>query len=94
MILQNPPFGTKQNAGADLRFVRAALDRLKPGGRLYSLHKTSTRAGVLRKATVDGVAEAKVVAELRWELPRTYKHQRKETADIAVDLIRFQKPPE
>ncbi|KAI6219895.1 MTS domain-containing protein [Aphelenchoides besseyi] len=90
LVLMNPPFGTKNNEGTDLRFVRTALETIKPDGSVYSLHKTSTRSGIQRRAqTWESVAT--VVAELRWELPRTYKHQRKETLDIAVDLIRFRK---
>ena len=40
----NPPFGTKNNAGIDLALLKtAALKGLKPGGTLFSLHKSSTQ---------------------------------------------------
>jgi putative methylase len=87
----NPPFGTKNNTGIDLQFVQVALGVLKPNGSIYSLHKTSTRDGILRKATSWPNVTASVVAELRWELPKTYRHQRKQTLDIAVDLVHYKK---
>lgn len=92
LIIMNPPFGTKNNEGTDLRFVQTALKFLKPGGgSVYSLHKTSTREGIMRKTATWEAVTPNVVAELRWELPKTYKHQRKQTLDIAVDLIRYKK---
>ncbi|KAI1723495.1 methyltransferase small domain-containing protein [Ditylenchus destructor] len=43
IIVTNPPFGTKGNSGTDLKFIELGLSLLKPGGHLYSLHKTATR---------------------------------------------------
>ena|SRR3990167_2836105 len=40
VIITNPPFGTKKNAGIDVRFVQTAL---KFAPVVYSLHKTTTR---------------------------------------------------
>jgi len=40
-VVMNPPFGTKHNAGMDMRFLEVAL-RLANSS-VYSLHKTSTR---------------------------------------------------
>lgn len=40
-VIMNPPFGTKHNAGMDMRFLEVAM-RLANGA-VYSLHKTSTR---------------------------------------------------
>jgi putative methylase len=87
----NPPFGTKNNEGIDLRFVQAGISVLKVGGSIYSLHKTSTREGILKRSQTWPGIQASVVAEMRWELPKTYKHQKKETLDIAVDVIRYRK---
>ena len=56
----NPPFGTR-SSGADVAFVRAAL-RLCDGP-VYSLHKSSTRDYLVRRAGSWGAA-ARVVAEL------------------------------
>ena len=84
-VLTNPPFGTKRNAGADMRFLQAAL-RLA-GSAVYSLHKRSTRRHVQRQAEMWG-SRASVVAELRYDLPSTYGFHRKSSVDIEVDLWR------
>ena len=38
----NPPFGTKNNEGIDMKLLLCAAKCLKPGGSLFSLHKAST----------------------------------------------------
>lgn len=40
-VIMNPPFGTKQNQGLDMVFLKQAI-RMSAGF-VYSLHKTSTR---------------------------------------------------
>lgn len=40
-VLMNPPFGTKHNAGIDMRFLETAIKL--SNNAVYSLHKTSTR---------------------------------------------------
>lgn len=40
-VILNPPFGTKHNAGTDVKFLEIALSL--SSGSVYSLHKTSTR---------------------------------------------------
>lgn len=40
-IIMNPPFGTKKNAGQDMRFLEVALKLTN--NVVYSLHKSSTR---------------------------------------------------
>ena len=37
--------------------------------------------------------DVKVVAELRWELPATYRVHKKKSVDIAVDFLRFSHRP-
>ena len=86
-VLMNPPFGTKDNAGIDVKFLEVAAKVSK--STIYSLHKTSTRAGLTRKSAKIGL-EGKVIAELRYELPKTYKHQKLKSKDIQVDLWRFE----
>lgn len=55
------------------RACRAQVAR----GAVFSLHKRSTRAHILRHATaVLGAADAAVMAELHYDLPATYKHHR------------------
>jgi len=87
-VLLNPPFGTKGNKGADLAFLQAAAS-LQPSA-IYSLHKTSTRAKVLRHAASLGLYGS-VEAELRYDLPKTYRFHKKDSVDICVDFIRFTK---
>lgn len=85
-VVMNPPFGTKHNKGLDLVFLEAGL--AMAGTAVYSLHKTTTRDHVLAKARAWG-AEGRVLAELRYDLPATYKHHKKASVDICVDFIRF-----
>lgn len=40
-VLMNPPFGTKHNAGMDIRFLETGI--VLASGTVYSLHKSSTR---------------------------------------------------
>jgi len=87
-VIMNPPFGTKHNKGLDIKFLEAGL-RLSSKS-VYSLHKTSTRDHILKKAKDWGVT-AQVIAELRYDLPNTYKHHKKSSVDIHVDFIRFSK---
>lgn len=85
-VIMNPPFGTKHNKGLDLKFLQTGLKMAS--GAVYSLHKTSTRDHVVKVAKQWG-AEAQVIAELRYDLPNTYKHHKKASVDINVDFIRF-----
>lgn len=83
----NPPFGTKRNAGIDMKFLEIAT-RLATRT-IYSLHKTSTRDHVLKRGRQLG-AKGKVIAELRYDLPQTYKFHKQSSVDIKVDFIRFE----
>jgi len=73
-VIMNPPFGTRRK-GADVDFLRAAARLVgRDGGAVYSLHKSSTRAHLRKVALQElGCAEAEVLAELRYDLPATYK---------------------
>jgi hypothetical protein len=89
-VVMNPPFGTRKK-GADMGFLRAGL--LIARNAVYSLNKTSTRAHIEKHALRTLRARsATVLAELRYELPRTYAHHRKEVVEIEVDLWRFEPP--
>ena len=89
-VVMNPPFGTKHNKGIDMEFVKTGLSLAKTA--VYSLHKTSTRHHILKKAKEWGV-QMKVVAQLRYDLPASYKHHKKASVDIDVDFIRFSFEP-
>lgn len=86
VVVMNPPFGTKNNKGIDMIFLKRAL-QLSTGA-VYSLHKTSTRNHVLHKAKQFG-ADGEVLAKLRYNLPKTYKFHTEKNLDIEVDFFRF-----
>jgi len=89
-VIMNPPFGTKHNKGLDSLFLEIGLQCLSDKGVLYSLHKSSTRDYFHRKAPGWKV-DARVLAELRYDLPATYKFHNKSSVDIEVDFWRFEK---
>lgn len=86
VVIMNPPFGTKHNKGLDMLFLEKGVKLATRS--VYSLHKTSTREHVLKKAEAWG-AKPQVLAELRYDLPSTYKHHKKTSVDIEVDFIRL-----
>ena len=87
IVLTNPPFGTKNNAGIDFDFLSAAQKIATEA--IYSLHKTSCRDGLKRKTKKIGL-EGEVIAELSFDLPKTYRFHKKAMAHINVDLWRFE----
>uniref|UniRef100_A0A915MQX3 Methyltransferase-like protein 5 n=1 Tax=Meloidogyne javanica TaxID=6303 RepID=A0A915MQX3_MELJA len=98
LVITNPPFGTKKGTeGADVDFVNAALLLAKPrGGRVYSLHKSSTRKFLERRfcrAEKENGEFIRVerVAEMRWNLDQSYRFHKKQSVDIAVDLFMFER---
>jgi predicted RNA methylase len=89
LVLMNPPFGTQQaSTGIDMRFLRAGLALCAPDGAVYSLNKTSTRRFIAKTAARWG-ASARVVAELKFEIPKMYKHHKHASLDVEVDFWRF-----
>lgn len=86
-VIMNPPFGTKHNAGIDMKFLEIASKLAC--NTVYSLHKTSTRNHVLRKGIQLG-AKGQIIAELKYDLPQAYKFHKKASVDIQVDFIRFE----
>ncbi|XP_012939488.1 rRNA N6-adenosine-methyltransferase METTL5 isoform X2 [Aplysia californica] len=85
-VIMNPPFGTKHNQGIDMVFLQAGL-KLSTNS-VYSLHKTSTREHILKKASDWGV-DVTVIAQLRYDLANTLKFHKKKAVDIEVDFYRF-----
>uniref|UniRef100_A0A1B0CDI9 Rna methylase n=1 Tax=Lutzomyia longipalpis TaxID=7200 RepID=A0A1B0CDI9_LUTLO len=88
-VVMNPPFGTKKNAGMDMKFLQVGISLATTA--VYSLHKTSTRDFV-RKSAAQLQVEPKVVAQLRYNLDSAYKFHKKKSVDIDVDFWRFQLP--
>ena len=59
-------------------------------GAIYSLNKSSTRQHIHKVATEElGMEEADVLAQLRYDLPKSYRFHKLKTKDIEVDLWRF-----
>lgn len=85
-VLMNPPFGTKNNAGIDIKFLRMGLDLSCDS--VYSLHKSTTRSHIQKKVK-EWEVKGSVIAELRYNLPATYKFHKQQSRDIAVDLWRI-----
>ncbi|KAI8646328.1 S-adenosyl-L-methionine-dependent methyltransferase [Parasitella parasitica] len=87
-IIMNPPFGTKNNKGVDMILLNKAIEIA--GTSVYSLHKSSTRNHIEKKAKEWGVS-FEVVAELKFDVPMMYKFHKKKNVEIAVDFLRFEK---
>uniref|UniRef100_A0A2K6S9R1 Methyltransferase like 5 n=1 Tax=Saimiri boliviensis boliviensis TaxID=39432 RepID=A0A2K6S9R1_SAIBB len=85
-VIMNPPFGTKNNKGTDMTFLKTALEMARTA--VYSLHKSSTREHIQKKAA-EWKIKIDIIAELRYDLPASYKFHKKKSVDIEVDLIRF-----
>jgi hypothetical protein len=89
-VLTNPPFGTKPDkAGMDVQFLLLGCRLARRA--VYSFHKSSTRDYIVRTASaMANVASVAVIAEMKFDLPQTYKFHQKASVDIAVDLIRVE----
>lgn len=85
-VITNPPFGTKNNEGIDMKFVEVALDM--SSNAVYSFHKTATRAYIKKKSNLWNVG-MEVLGEVRFLIPQIYKFHKSHSVDIEVDFIRF-----
>lgn len=88
VVVMNPPFGTKQNKGMDMVFLRQALQVAQKS--VYSLHKSTTREHIRKKATEWNI-KMEVVSRLEYDIPALYKFHKQKSVDVAVDFIRFSK---
>lgn len=57
-------------------------------GNIYSLHKTSTREHLNRKAEQRGLM-CEVIAKLRYNIDKIYGFHKRDSRDIEVDFVRF-----
>lgn len=104
-IIMNPPFGTRVK-GIDMTFLLKAVNvrllsncvehclhsaQACAGGAVYSLHKSSTRAHILKTVAAWG-CKGSAVAQLRFDIPQMYAFHRKKSVDVEVDLIRVEVP--
>lgn len=85
-VIMNPPFGTKKNAGTDMKFLKIAT--MLSNSRIYSLHKTSTR-NYIQKKVKEFNCEGEVIAELRYNIDSSYKFHKHSSKDIEVDVWKF-----
>ena len=74
-------------AGIDMIFLQQALNVATDA--VYSLHKTSTREFV-RKKVEEKNFDVEILAELRYDLSKTYRFHKKQSLDVYVDFIRCQ----
>mmetsp|Transcript_7230 Transcript_7230/g.12018 ORF Transcript_7230/g.12018 Transcript_7230/m.12018 type:complete len:170 (-) Transcript_7230:58-567(-) len=83
-VVMNPPFGTR-NSGIDTAFVMKGMEYASA---VYSLHKTSTRQHFVKLAE-DHNFNLEVLAELKYDIPKTFSYHKQKSKDIYVDLYRF-----
>ncbi|KAM4874452.1 rRNA N(6)-adenosine-methyltransferase METTL5-like [Thomomys bottae] len=86
-VIMNLPFGTKNNKGTDLAFLKTALEIARIA--VYTLHKPSTRQHIPKKAAewkikMDIIAGPFCFTELRYDLPALYNFHKKKSVDIEV----------
>lgn len=89
-VLTNPPFGTKNNQGIDVQFLRTATRLARRA--VYSFHKRSTRAYLIKTVQEWGY-EVEVAAEMKFDIPQMYKFHDRKSVDIEVDLLRVSIQP-
>lgn len=91
-VVLNPPFGTKDKPGVDMVFLERAL--ALASGAVYSMHKSSTREYIVRRAREQwGVRDVQAIAQMKFDLPATYRFHKKDRVTIDVDLLRFALAP-
>ncbi|GAA5983290.1 hypothetical protein JCM11641_002251 [Rhodosporidiobolus odoratus] len=86
-VVMNPPFGS-WTKGIDMVFLEVACKLAETA--VYSLNKTSTRDFIERKARQFGF-EGTVIAQMRYDLPKTMAFHKQKSVDIEVDMWRFEK---
>mmetsp|Transcript_724 Transcript_724/g.1744 ORF Transcript_724/g.1744 Transcript_724/m.1744 type:complete len:317 (-) Transcript_724:34-984(-) len=85
-VITNPPFGTKHNEGIDVQFLKVSIRLARKA--VYSFHKTSTRAFLLKLLKGWGL-QAEVVAEMKFDIKNAYKFHKQKSVDVDVDLLRI-----
>ncbi|XP_020012357.1 rRNA N(6)-adenosine-methyltransferase METTL5 isoform X3 [Castor canadensis] len=80
-VIMNPPFGTKNNKGTDMAFVKTALEMARTA--VYSLHKSSTREHIQKKAA-EWKIKIDIIAELRYDLPALYNFHKKKSVSLLI----------
>ena len=86
-VVMNPPFGTKLNTGIDIQFLTTAITL--SNSVIYSLHKRTTRKHILKYAQSNQL-QTEVIAEIKFNIEKTFISHKKVSVDIEVDLIKFE----
>lgn len=84
-VITNPPFGTKNNEGIDVQFLKTSIRLARRS--VYSFHKSSTRPYLLKLIHSWGL-NVEVVAEMKFDIQNMYKFHKEKMKDVEVDLIR------
>ncbi|GFV35332.1 rRNA N6-adenosine-methyltransferase METTL5 [Trichonephila clavipes] len=85
-VILNPPFGTKNNWGIDMKFLQTACSLARET--VYSLHKSSTLEHVEKKVKSWNF-KMKAMYRMSFNLRKTRRKDKDESRDILVDLIRI-----
>ena len=86
-VITNPPFGTKNNEGIDVQFLKTAIRLARQA--VYSFHKTSTRSYMIKLIRESWGLDVEVVAQMKFDIPNMYKFHKQKSVDVDVDLIRI-----
>ena len=86
-VTLSPPFGTKNNEGIDIQFLKTAIRLARRA--VYSFHKTSTRPFLMKILREKWGLNAEVVAEMKFDIPNMYKFHKQKCVDVDVDLLRI-----
>jgi putative methylase len=98
-VVQNPPFGMRSEKGADKEFLLKALQCVRSGGRVYSLHRggyegehgnEKTRAFLENFVQQNG-GKVLAVKEFKFDVPYMFKFHRKPKVSYNVDLFVVEK---
>ncbi|XP_048340059.1 rRNA N6-adenosine-methyltransferase METTL5 isoform X2 [Sphaerodactylus townsendi] len=85
-VIMNPPFGTKHNKGMDMAFLKTALRMARTA--VYSLHKTSTRQHIQKKAD-DWKVKMEVLAGRNVQFSFIPASPRKSSSDSPLQQLNF-----
>ncbi len=86
IIIQNPPFGTKEKH-ADREFLIKAFDLSET---IYTFHKTSTR-GFIKKISTDYGFNVANITDFKFPLKNTMSHHKSRIKRIDVSLFLLKK---
>lgn len=86
IVIQNPPFGTKEKH-ADREFLLKAFDLAK---KIYTFHKTTT-SDFVEKISLENEFRTKEKKNFKFPLKNTMAHHRKKIKRIDVSLFLLEK---